>query len=153
MQKTAQNVIWGNAALDDIFAKMFATGTAPIFVGGINLHLGKVPFTPTPDDPMDTNNWLEADFNGYAPILVTTPTGPVNVQPGVRGFLLEGAWVLAGTPTPIVTNTIYGYTVQTGATVLVAESFLEPVTLAFAGDYLELTTFVPLLNNIAVGTP
>lgn len=86
-----------------------------------------------------------ANFSGYANAALVL-SGPVNPGPN-SAALIANANFIATTASPFVPNTILGYAVTDGASVLyAAEEFTSPVPIASAGDFLDLN-FLFILNS------
>lgn len=122
--------------------------TVALFSGEtVSVHLFKNDLTPGPD--VVPGDFTEADFTGYGAdtVLFTGTTWDDDNQNAVLSF--DSAHFQASGS--IITNTIYGYWVETTATelpgVLIWERFDPPIAIASAADAIDV---VPLLK---IGLP
>jgi hypothetical protein len=139
-QYTPQNLTYGTAFLNAIIAALKVAPTNPL-VNTAKVRLSANPsYNPTPTSTITALASEEANYSGYtAGGLALTVGSPVNLSSTCQGAV-TALQFLATTATPFVANQIYGYWVDDGTNVLVAEKFAAGLVVAFGapGDYLEL---------------
>ena len=109
-------------------------------------------FNPTPDSTRAALAANEADFTGYtAGGYTPTFAGAVNMSTNVVARLAN-VIAIAGTADPFIANTVYGYWLDDGTNVVLAERFANGAVAAFGstGDYLaiHLAFALPLLQTV-----
>lgn len=133
-----------NALLDQLqnLITTDSTTLAPAALG-TKIHLAKASFTPSP--ALTLASLTEADFPGYAALVMGTGAQQAFVDPvsGLRIIqLLEPAgglhWEATGAPAPA--QTIFGYYVtDNGTTVIYASALLTtPVVITAAPDGVDI---------------
>lgn len=149
---TPRSVVWGKTFLNSIVTALTVNPAAALIVTP-KVRLSKDPaFAP---DSSSTRAGLaanEADYDGYAaggvaPVL----SGAVNLAELVQGSIASVLFLGAG-GAPFTGNTIFGWWMDDGADVIVAEAFPagQEVPIASAGDFLDLEVVLPfpLLSDV-----
>ena len=115
---------------------------ALIVTPGVHL-MATSPGVITADTPLADLVAVEANFSGYA---TATPTfsGPGNYNLRTQ-VAYTNVTFTATTASPFVSNNIYGYWLDDGTNLILAELFTNPTPLPIAkvGDFLDLSLFVP----------
>jgi hypothetical protein len=130
--------------MDTVLLALKTVPGGALIVSG-KARLSKDPsFAPTPDSTIASLAALEADYTGYAAggIAVVLTTS-LNLSPGCLGDLATALFEATGSA---VTNTVYGYWVDDGTSVVCGERFAGGGVVAFqvAGDFLDLTVLLPM---------
>jgi len=146
-QYTAQAVVIGRDFANTVLAAMKTVPGGALIVTG-KVRLSQDPaFNPTPASTRAGLAAGEADYSGYAAggIAYVVPD-PVNLDTETQGLQVTVAFV-ATAANPFVENTIYGWWIDDGTNVVVAEKFANDATANFgaAGDFLSLNTRVPFM--------
>lgn len=115
------------------------TAQAPL---DLTVHLYRVPASPGPEPT--PSSFTEANFDGYAPLVIQQFVGPFTDASGQAVVQSEQLnWILL--TTPVVPNNIYGYWVdylpnQSGqATVMLWEPFTTVQPMVQGGQAVPLT--------------
>lgn len=135
MDNAGHTVNMNNAATGNAVAATIKDATRQPGLNGLKIHLFKAPHQPAVGDLLATYTAIEADFDGYVAKVLTLTFGyidPANF-PTVRSQLLS--WLMATAVTP---NTVYGYWVDDGVNVVMAEAFPVPRAMATVGAELAL---------------
>jgi len=141
MYETAQQPTLGRifllALLDALLARPAAailpTLTTRLFTAG-----------PTPITPNNaTADFTEATFNGYAEVVVTPGSTPVNTPSG-EGIALIGDANFIATGAAIPETILGYYVVGPAGSMLMGEYFPAPVPIVNPGDFISLNLSVPL---------
>ncbi len=131
--------------MDTVLAAFKTTASAAL-IASAKVRLSNNPsFRPTPTDTIAGNAATECDYSGYAAGGVALVVGaPANLSPTCQGAV-TGVQFLATTATPFVASSAYGYWVDDGTNVILAEAFSAGfiATFAAAGDFLELVLEIP----------
>ena len=141
-----QGVVYGRAFMATVLAALKTVPGAALIVAG-KIRLSKDPaFAPTVDSVITDFTANEADFTGYtAGGYTVTLSAPLNQTTQILAVLCN-ALAIGGSPFT-VPNTIYGYWIDDGTNVVMAEKFAPPgATANFAntGDYLDLQVLLPI---------
>lgn len=145
-QYTSRNVVFG-----DVFANawVLALKTVPgaALLAAGKLRLSKDPsFNPNSKTTLAELEANECDFSGYPAggIAVSLTTG-LDLTPQIQGAITSGTFV-AATATPFVSGTAYGYWIDDGTDMAMAEKFASPFNAPFAevGAFLVLNAAIPL---------
>lgn len=118
--------------------------------GEVRVHLFVGATIPTPNS--DVGDFVEADFDGYAP-LDLVPTAPAENPSGwAQADIPTAHFEASGGTTP---NTVTGYylTDNTDAIFLGAERFPDSFVFDEAGDYFDLDTSLQLLDASQIPPP
>lgn len=146
MTYTSQAVVYGTAFLNTVIAALKTVPGGALVTGG-KVRLSKDPsFRPTPANTIAELATNETDYSGYASGGVALVVGnPVNLSPSCQGAV-TGVQFLATTATPYVSDQAYGYWVDDGTNVIMAEAFPAGVIANFAapGAFLELILQLPM---------
>lgn len=143
----SRNVVLGRAFAATILDALAAAPLAELIDTG-KIRLSKdSSFNPTPDSTRAALATNEADFSGY------TAGGyacvlSANVRLGVNIVgKTAPALPICATATPLVVCNVYGYWVDDGTNVIVAEKFPEGMVAGFnaVGDYLDLLVAFPVM--------
>lgn len=146
MNYQSQEVGYGRTFADTILA---ALKTVP---GGALITSGKIRFSkdpaydPTPASAIADLSAHECDFSGYTSGgYATTLSAPLNLST-VCGGVQCSALAIAGTASPFVPNTVYGYWLDDGTNVIAFERFAGGASMSIAapGDFIDLQVFLPL---------
>jgi hypothetical protein len=138
-------VTFGTAFLNTLMA---ALKTAPMnpLVNTAKIRLNTNPaFNPSPGDAISTNTANEADYTGYtAGGIAVSLSSPVNLSPTCQG-VVASALFTATSASPFVSSVVYGYWIDDGTNVILAEKFAGGINVAFdaAGAFLELIVQLP----------
>lgn len=123
-----------------------ATRPAAALIAAGKIRLSKDPaFNPTPDTTLASLTGAEANYSGYAAGGIAAVFSVVlGVTPIIAG-VLANALFYATTASPFVSNNVYGYWVDDGTNICIAEKFAGGGIASFgaAGDFLDLTTIIP----------
>lgn len=142
----SQNVVVGRNFAATILAAL-GTRPAAALLATPKVRLSMDPsFNPTPDSTVAGLAANEANFSGYtAGGYAPTMSGPVNLAGDISG-VTANVLPIATTATPFVSATCYGYWIDDGVNVIVAEKFAGGVTANFGsvGDYLDLQVSIPV---------
>ncbi len=123
----------------------FGARPAAALAAALELHLWKDPaFNPTQDTPAADFVTAEANFTGYAAVTGVALTSPVNLSLQAVGAIGSGVFTLAAPGT--VTNSVYGYWLLSGTTVVAYEKFAngQEANLGTVGDFLDLLAALPI---------
>ena len=146
MTYTSQNVVYGTAFLNTVIAALKTTAAGPL-VATAKVRLSKDPsFRPTPANTIAELAANETDYSGYTAGGVALVVGnPVNLSPTCQGAV-TGLQFLSTTATPYVSDQAYGYWVDDGTNVILAEAFPAGTIANFAspGAFLELVLQLPM---------
>jgi len=140
--RTGKNVVFSDA-----FIQAFVTewGDDTMSTNGMDnadVRLFTGELVPTPATLLADYVAVEADFIGYVLTTMTDPTA-VKVSPFIWA-IYHSVWYTASSPYT-VGNEITGYWVETQEGALVfGERFEEPLSMAEAGDYLDLNVYCPM---------
>lgn len=141
----SQQVVFGTAFLNTIMAALKTVPMAALVVGA-KMRLNTNPaFNPQPSDTIADNTANEADYSGYAAGgIAVVLSAPVNLSPTCQGVVSSGLF-LATTATPFVPSVAYGYWVDDGTNIIIAEKFGGGTNFPFAsaGDFLDLIINLP----------
>lgn len=131
-------------ALAQAFVNALGTRPAAALAAALECHLWKDPvFNPVPTTPLASFTTAEANYTGYAAATGVTLTSPVNLNADAQGAIGS---VLFDTTAPVtMANTIYGYWLVSGSTLLMFEKFAtgQEVNIATEGDFLSLNIGFP----------
>jgi hypothetical protein len=131
-------------AMAQALVNAFGTRPAAALAAALEVHLWQDPvFAPVPTTPLASFTTAEANYTGYVAATGVTLTSPVNLNGDAQGAIAN---VLFDTTAPVtVPNTVYGYWLQSGSTLLMFEKFPtgSQVNFAVEGDYLNLTLAMP----------
>lgn len=140
---TARAVVYGRTFMNTIIAALLARPGAALVVGA-KVRLSKdAAFNPTPGSAIADFSAHEADYTGYAAGGVALTIGaPLNLGANVQGTQESTLFTATGST---ITNVVYGYWIDDGANVILAERFAGGATAQFAvaGDFLALDTRTP----------
>lgn len=146
MHYESQSVVYGRAFLATVLGALKVDPAAALIVAPKVRLTKDAVFNPLPSSLVADLELNEADFTGYttggyAPTL----SGVVNLGSNIVGLT---AGVLptcsgAGAPSP---NTVYGWWMDDGTNVIVAERFANGLFFTFQnpGDFLDLAIALPL---------
>lgn len=139
------NVILGRDWMDDVVAAVKTDPGAALLLTP-KVRLSQDPaFNPQPNSTRAGLVAGEADFSGYTAGGYTyTVSDPLTLGTNIRGVAGNVVPVCA-VASPQVVNTIYGYWIDDGTNVVVAERFDNGTTYQFAspGDFLDLLVMIP----------
>jgi hypothetical protein len=139
------SVVFGTNFLNTLMAALKTTASGPL-VATAKVRLNTNPaFNPQPGDSIATNTANEADFSGYTTGGDSlTISNPVNLSATCQG-VVGAVTFTSATASPFVSGTAYGYWVDDGTNVIVAERFANGVNFGFSapGDFLELIVQIP----------
>lgn len=154
MDYQTQSVVYGRDFLRTVLAA-FKTDPGAALVATAKLRFSTDPlFNPTGDSVLADLEAAEADFTGYtAGGYTVTLSAPVNLSPTILGteqFVLA----VAADPTPpdlFNPNTVYGYWIDDGTNMILAEKFAGGVSAEIGqpGDHIGLTYSTPLTMNMS----
>lgn len=146
MNWTAKNVIFGRSFVNTILAAM-ATDPGVELIDTALVRLSTNPsFAPTPDSTVAGLEALEADYSGYASGGIALVVGaPLNLAPTTQGVMTPVTF-LAAPADPFIVNSVYGWWIDDGTNVIVAEAFPVGTIASFSspGDFLQLDVVLPL---------
>lgn len=131
----------------------WATRAAAALVVTPKVRLNTSPaYNPQPGDALSVYTANEGNFTGYTAGGYTwTPSGQVNLGTGIIGVTGNVIPTCSGSASPSP-NTIYGWWMDDGSNVIVAEQFGTGIFFTFAnpGDYLDLQVSIPatLFQNV-----
>jgi hypothetical protein len=142
---SSQQITFGIAWIDTVLAAFkTGTGTTPL-VNSAKCRLNVSPsFLPTPGQVISGYTPNEANFSGYSSggDAVTLSAG-VNLSPTCEGVVATVTFISTAA-SPYVPNTCYGYWMDDGTNVILAEAFPAPgVPFTAAGDFLSLLIQIP----------
>jgi hypothetical protein len=142
---TSLNVIFGRAFLNTVVAAWKTTSSGPL-IASPKVRLAINPaFLPTPSSTISDLATDEADFSGYPSGGSSITLGAaVNLGVNIQGCVQPASFI-ASTGTPFVSNTVYGYWLDDGTNVILAEAFPPGISFTFGspGDFLELVVAIP----------
>jgi hypothetical protein len=141
---------WFRQAIADNLLNALSTVPGGPILATPTLRLVKQSISLSPTTPIANLVAQESGFTGY----VKAPLGglgvPLNVLPYTRG--LVNTHTFAVSPAPTVTETVWGYFVDSGngADWALAEMFPSGFPMANGGDFLELTVVFGILMLVPV---
>jgi hypothetical protein len=136
-----------NRAFLDAIATAYGTRPAAALAPTLTVKLiNSAVLVLTPDTDLATLTAAEANFSGYSAQSLTI-TGPVRGGTKYEGMIGTVTFV-ATTASPFVTDTAYGYWVETAGALLMAEMFGAGSQVPFGnvGDFLDLDALLPALS-------
>lgn len=118
--------------------------------GEVEVHLFVGATVPTPATVL--GDYVEADFDGYAPIDLVPTTPAVNPEGWAQMDVPTAHFVATGGTTP---NTVTGYylTDNTNTIYLGGERFPNSFVVDETGDYIDLDTSFQLLDATQIPPP
>ncbi len=147
---------WNREALE-AFLLYLATGSVNPLVLTPKLRLLKASVVVNRDTLLADLIAQEADFSGY-PAGGATPgalSAAVNLGTNAVGLLSHTTFIEADPAT--TTNVIYGYFYESSGVDLsptpdwlLAEIFPTPMALGFAGDFLDLLVYFPMVAKVVI---
>ena len=144
-QYTSQKVTFGTTFLNALVTALKTAPTNPL-INTAKVRLSNNPaFNPNPAETIATLAATECAYTGYAAGGIALVVGsPVNLSPICQGAVTTLQF-LATTATPFVPDTSYGYWVDDGTNVILAEAFPVGFPFGFSapGDFLELVLQIP----------
>lgn len=149
-----KSVVWGRVFANAVLTA-FGTDPAAALLVTPKVRLSKDPaFAPTPDSTRAGLAANEADFTGYtAGGYTPTFSAPVRIGNNLQA-LLATVLPIRGVTLPGVNNTVFGWWIDNGTDVVVAESFAGGFQADFSnpGDFLDLSVVLPyMLGQSALG--
>lgn len=148
---TPVNVVWGQAAAAAALGLIAQEQNPPLTESAVVRLSTNPAFNPTPTSTVASLAATEADFSGYTAGGTPITTWAVANQSAVAQGAMASVLFLATSATPFVDGIVYGYWIDNGSIVLVAERFANSQFFTFGspGDYLELLTVLPFQLNQA----
>lgn len=145
MNWTAQNVVYGRTFANAVMAALLAAPVDPLIDTG-KIRLSQDPaYNPTPDSTVAGLEAYEADYSGYAAGgIAMVVSAPINASQNVQGTM-SSVLFKATTATPFVQNSVYGWWVDDGTNVILAEAFPGGTIALFGAinDFLQLDVVTP----------
>jgi hypothetical protein len=134
----SKSLVWNAVFLQSVIAALSARPAAAL-APALTAHLYNNPVNPSGDDTVAT--YTETAFSGYVAAALT-PSGPVRLTLPGEGALATSLFVGAGGP-PFVPDNLQGVYYVSGGLLVASERFPQPMPIAQAGDFLDLTTIFP----------
>jgi hypothetical protein len=121
-----------------------AARPAAALISSPYVHLLQTNVVITPDTTLAAFQAGEATYTGYAPQVLATLAGPVNLRVDTEGLIQNNDFVVGANPT--VQNNVTGYYVdQAGTDWVVAELFPQVLPMGKPGDFIDLQISIPAL--------
>lgn len=143
---------WGYAVLQALLGLLGVTGSVGLpLLTTPSLRLikgGPGAIIPT----WDPSDFTEADFVGYASQTIVLGTAPVNNPNGNGVGIMHNSTFTCTTAPASPGQSILGYWLQgSSGEPIIAELFAAPIPIVNAGDFINLSVFIPLNFQNAVG--
>jgi len=142
--RSISSVVYSEA-FNRVVIAAFKTNPAAALAPTLKMRLIQdADFEPTPAMVEADFEAVEADFTDYAEQSVTL-VEPANVGPDVEGAIATVNYNMTTDPA-VVTNTIYGWFLVSGASLVVASGMFadgQEVPMTSTGDFLTLNMVLP----------
>jgi hypothetical protein len=138
----SQNIVLGKGLVDALLSCLATRPMLALIVAG-KIRLSSDPaFAPSPNSAISDFTAGEATFSGYpAGGIAAVLSGVVNQSPNLQSVTAPALFIESSPAT--ITNQIYGYWMDDGTLVDVAEVFVGgPFPFSKPGDFLDLVVSI-----------
>jgi hypothetical protein len=144
-QYTSKQVVYGTAFLNSLIAALKTAPANPL-INSAKVRLSNSPtFNPSSGSTIASLSSNECAYSGYTAGGIALVVGtPVNLSLTCQGAI-TAVQFLSTSATPYVPDVAYGYWIDDGTNVILAEAFPPGQQAGFAapGDFLELVLQIP----------
>jgi hypothetical protein len=145
-QWNSKNVVFGQAWVNTVLAAYKTLPTTALILATAKIRLNNSPtFNPQPSMTPAINAATECAYSGYtAGGILAVQSAPVALSPNVNGEVISALFE-ATVVTPFVPDMAYGYWIDDGTNVILAEAFggsnIAPFGAPF--QFLQLNILLP----------